>query len=413
MPNGVMTGTGTQADPWIVEDGWDFNALRNVTGGDWAELANDINLSMFANFAPINLSINLNGNGHLIHDFFIQNSGGNTGIFGSMTTLAGAREIRDVRLMGEVVAQGMGNTNHAGMLLGSLTNNNSSTTMNLSNIQCFGSISVIATGGTGGHNQGVGGCFGHIIINGTSSTTHISNCSFHGTIQYHVAFTGSNTGAVSSTNSRGVGGIIGVFHRSAGTNSSISRCITNLNLFIHGGTAASHHGGIIANLRTGGGSVNINRCVSVMSVQFTNTADLLQTHPMTVAGTIGHVFEGNGGVSLCAAHSDIIYDPPGEISALNLGGLIGGMNGTGTNTLANSYSVMRLINPNDLPMPEYLSVRGTGGLATQNITHSNTFFDATVLAEGWSGAVQRNEHGRTTAQLQNRAFLETQGWVFA
>jgi len=54
-------------------------------------------------------------------------------------------------------------------------------------------------------------------------------------------------------------------------------------------------------------------------------------------------------------------------------------------------------------------MRGIGG----QVVVTNSFFDSQVLAVGWSEAVTTPEWGRTTAQLQNQQFLESQGWVFA
>lgn len=74
-----------------------------------------------------------------------------------------------------------------------------------------------------------------------------------------------------------------------------------------------------------------------------------------------------------------------------------------------SYAVVEFRNPNSANLPATRSMRGIGG----QVVVTNSFFDAEVLAIGWSEAVTTPEWGRTTAQLQSRDFLELQGWVFA
>jgi len=107
-------------------------------------------------------------------------------------------------------------------------------------------------------------------------------------------------------------------------------------------------------------------------------------------------------------HSEVIYNPVGSVASLNIAG-IHCMRSTGTSNIATSYAVIDFNNPNNAELPPARSMRGIGGQVVVN----NSFFDADVLAVGWTEAVTTPEWGRTTAQLQSREFLELQGWVFA
>jgi len=122
-------------------------------------------------------------------------------------------------------------------------------------------------------------------------------------------------------------------------------------------------------------------------------------------------------VSLCGAHTDILYNPRESVAALLIGGLWSGFNSTNSGnhgSLVNSYAVLRIRNPNNREWPEIIRVNGmmliSGTMQTLAVTGS--FFDAEVLAEGWSGVVENANMGVTTAQLQSMEFLESQGWVF-
>jgi len=85
------------------------------------------------------------------------------------------------------------------------------------------------------------------------------------------------------------------------------------------------------------------------------------------------------------------------------------MRPSGTNPIVTSYAVIKFQNPNNTPLPTNRSIRGIGG----QVVVTNSFFDSQILAMGWTEDVANSEWGRTTAQLQSQAFLESQGWVFA
>ena len=161
MANGILSGAGTQSNPFIVEDGWDMNALRNLSADQWhwIELANDIYLNIFLNWIPIpSRRFNINGNAHAIKGLRIAGGSDHIGLFSQLETL----ETKDIRIEAEII-QPSSSTNSVGILCGRLVggafgalSGDPARIANISNIQCFGSITVTATGST----QPTGGCFG-------------------------------------------------------------------------------------------------------------------------------------------------------------------------------------------------------------------------------------------------------------
>jgi len=404
MANGVMLGTGTQNDPWIVEDAWDFNSLRNLSASDWhwLELANDINLGVFPNWTPIpSRRFNIDGNGKTISNLRIVISSGAAGLFVQLETL----ETKDLRVEAEIVHTST-STSDVGILCGRLVGGafgalaaDPPRTAIISNVQCFGNITVTVTGST----QPTGGCFGS-TWGEANVTLFIQNCAYYGNISCHI--TSSSTTSPSSTQLRSFGGILGAADaRSGSANYAISliNCISVVQFVMVGGTAQAIVGGILGATRAGN-APNINGCLAKARLLVTNTLPWTQT--IWFGGILGAGIVGCN-ISMCSAHSEVIYNPTGSVAALHMVGLHC-MRSTGTNPIHMSYAVIDFKNPNDTELPVTRSMRGIGG----QVVVTNSFFDAQVLALGWSESVTTPEWGRTTAQLQSQQFLESQGWVF-
>lgn len=402
MANGIITGSGTQAEPWIVEDGWDFNALRNIGSDVWAphwiELAEDISLAMFPAFTPIPMRyFNIDGKGHKITNVSI-NAG--TGLFETLRTW----DTKNIRIEGTIIHASSWLGDHIGFLcsvleLHTLNGSGGST----SNIQCFGSITARLPNNIALH--GIGGCFGLVRTSNAATALPgiVTDCAFYGMIDYTVAF--SLTTQPSGTNARGAGGITGIIDTdgSGRRGVTISRCVVVATFRINGGAAAILFGGIAAIIRSSQAS-NIGSCIAVTRMEFSNAA--ATTQMISAGGIASHNTIGNNTtISNCGAHMEVVYNPPAAISTL----LIGGILGVGAGNVVTSYAVLRFNNSNSVALPGSMLVRGIG----LNANNTNSFFDADVLAEGFTGEVANAAWGRTTAQLQNQKFLEIQGWVFA
>ena len=402
MAMGVLRGNGTQGNPWIVEDGWDLNALRNLptTEFQWVEIANNISLAMFANWIPIpSTRLNINGNGNVISDLFINSSGVNTGLFAELIS----QETRNIVLDGEIVCS-LNSNQGAGMLCGNIAwHVTGSTTPQFSvfsNIQCFGSIIANAAGAI----VGVGGCFGRTFLQ-SNLTVSIEDCTFHGSLLFST--THSSTLSPSNTQFRVCAGILGNGDsNSAAVNArvSIARCKTVAKYSVSGGPSPTGISGIFGGGRQSTSS-SICRCIARNELQFTNSA--VTTQPVWFGGIVSIAVNDSSIVS-CGALTDVNYNPLFGIGGLHVAG-IHCMRPSGTSPVTTSYAVIDFVNPNNVSLPATFSMRGLGG----NITTTSSFFDTTVLALGWNGDVIGSEFGRTTAQLQSRAFLESQGWVFA
>ena len=419
MAMGVMRGNGTRGNPWIVEDGWDFNALRDLPANDvesvaFVELGADINLSMFPNFVPINDKfINFDGKGFKITDFYIEVSNARCGLFGTLTI---TEYLRNVVLEGEVVSINNGSTWTGGMLVGHLEIAIEGDEL-IENIEAYGSMHLTQAGNA---LTTWGGVIGYIALPAAPRISHtfVSNCSFVGTV--NIDFRSTSTSQSSTAF-----GCITNFELGSRRRISISGCKSDVTAIIVGGlatTAANRNviGGIIgrANDTTNVISdrvVNIVACIGRLRVNFMPIPNLTSRH-MIFAGIVGHNNPMNNiptSVHRCAAFLELLYDPVIVPNGpFHLSGIIGlGADFWGTARSVNvnsSYSVISCINSNNLDMPANFSVHGIG----QNVVVGNSFFDTTVARSWWQGSISQEAHGRTTAQLQNRQFLESQGWVF-
>lgn len=103
MANGNFGGgNGTVNNPFLVEDAYDLDAIRQFIGDSkrYFIQVNDIDMSGFGNFVPIGngyssdvISIDYNGMGHKIYNLYIDNSHA-TGMNESKTALFGSLKSR-------------------------------------------------------------------------------------------------------------------------------------------------------------------------------------------------------------------------------------------------------------------------------------------------------------------------------
>jgi hypothetical protein len=406
MPNGTMTGSGTSVDPYIVMDGYDFNALRNITTSTSdiknIQLGSDISLSMYPIFTPIpSKYFNIDGQNHLVSDINILNG---RGIFETLNT----QLTKDLRVEGELIHSNV--TSPTGFLCGvlNLLTDNSK----LSNIQCFAGIAVTLTYADLGCK--FGGVAGQVYCSGSNNQMgYIENCIFYGTIQIMVAGTASSA---NNDTTRAIGGIVGytdTYSYSAGI--TITGCISIATFNISGKDSYLYVGGIVGAFRNGSNAVKptvVQKCVSKTKVYFTNT--VATTQPMYIAGITGYSWGSYSTIKQCCSHMDIIYDSIAPISSLYIYGVIANSNTTSiANVITQNYSVLSWENPNDASLPtSSLTAYGISG--TTIAAPSSSFYDADVLSieGGWPMAATDATLGRTTAQLKDQGYLESQGWVF-
>ena len=110
MANGILPGSGTIADPYIIEDGWDFDSIRNIptemAEHIYLELADDISLATFPLFAPIPTKhFNIDGKGHAITGINIASGTSSAGLFLDLHT---NDYIKDLILEGRVACSHSG-----------------------------------------------------------------------------------------------------------------------------------------------------------------------------------------------------------------------------------------------------------------------------------------------------------------
>lgn len=96
MANGLFAGgSGTELDPFLIEDAHDLNEIRNNTGAHY-KLINDIDLNISPyneneGWTPINGDVKLNGNFYTIHNLYINRLTTGQALFGTGTDSIGIR----------------------------------------------------------------------------------------------------------------------------------------------------------------------------------------------------------------------------------------------------------------------------------------------------------------------------------
>ena len=423
MANGVMPGSGTREDPFIVEDGWDFNALRNVPAINvdtvsFIELGADINLGMFPNFTPIpNRFFNIDGKGYVIQNVTVAASGASFGLdAGLFASLTSTEYIRNITIEGIVSVRSSGTgTGRVGLLAASL-NTAGATGNNVvyENIELYGSVEVASQGSTTSVILG-GGLAAHLSVASNQRAT-IRNCFFRG-VAHSIISNTATTGAPTLV----FGGLIGRIDLSFQAVAAFDLCITDVDLFVSGtnGTRIGVFGGICGdcsgptNTSTPGRMIAILSSIGKLAVNFNNIGAF--DRPQIYAGLMGRNDTSTASSMAAGMSTEIIncggfltinFDPSFPVGAQDFNGIHG--QGVRTGTVSSSYAVIEYNNPNDRELPAVFNIHGLGHVNAAG----NVFFDETVLRKTWSGDVSQPARGRTTSQLQSQTYLESQGWVF-
>lgn len=405
MANGILRGAGTQADPWLVEDAWDLDALRNLplTTWQWIEITENIDLRPFPNWTPIpNCRFNIDGKNHKIQNFNITGTG-SLGLFLQLET----HETKDIILEGEITNTAT-SFNSTGMFASRLicgtmaTGQTEMVRSTISNIQCFGSLNINITGATGC----AGGCFGEVYVDSQNHGS-IESCVFHGSIA--VRINNASSTSPSATQCRVCGGIVGTTTaRGSIVNSAllIQNCMSVCRFTLDGGNAHLGLGGILGAHRQFINNMRVSRCISQVEFNVANVNP--HTQAMWLGGIIGFSIQQTP-TEFCAAFLETLYNPTGDVASIAHGGIVATRTTTPVNEITNCYVVPLFSNPNDRPV-----LGGTYRKMGNNVNIHSSFFDSDVWESGdWTGLTLNDERGRTTAQLQSKQFLELQGWVFA
>ena len=425
MANGIMPGTGTREDPFIVEDGWDFNALRNIpatTAADVAfiELGADISLAMFPNFTPIpSRFFNIDGKGHKIRSVSLSMSGSSFGMDVALfSSLSCTEYIRNLTVEGmvSVRATGTGSGRVALLAANIRTAGISGSNVVIENIEAYGSVDV-GSQGSSTTAMLAGGIVAQLNVESSNRAT-IRNCFFNGVAHCNMTNTATTSGPTLV-----FGGIAGRTDLSFNCTAAFDLCISDVGLFVAGtnGVRLGAFGGICGDCSGPTNSSAANRIVAFMSsigkltINFNNIGSF--DRHLIFAGIMGRndtstASSGAAGMTTeimnCGGFLTINFDPAiSPMGVLDFNGLHG--QGVRSASASSSYVVMEYNNPNGRERPETFNIRGLGSVTAS----ANVFWDETVLRRTWSGEVAQPDRGRTTAQLQSQSFLESQGWVFA
>lgn len=269
---GTLSGEGTEASPYLVEDAEDLVAVStNVNSGEekWMtasyKLTADIDMSGVSNFTPIGKNVNyggsgtyfqgtFDGNGKEIKDITITSagSGSKVGLFGvaggkSMTTPA---VIKNLTLSGNITnkeSKGYSG-DYAGGIVAQATN--------LEVFNCLNKANV-----TNENNSYCAGIIGYQL---SDYTCHIDSCGNEGDI------TASN-GSSYSTSSAGVAGIVSSLYGGTRDNPNyITNCYNAGTITATNGYGAA---GIVSKYNNSTGSnaaITVSNCVNRGAIVMTS-----------------------------------------------------------------------------------------------------------------------------------------------
>lgn len=273
------SGTGTEADPYLVSNASELDLIRNYLGSassrTYFKLTADIDLTSFGNaWVPIGTNTayfygGLDGDNHTISNLRLQSYGSYHGLFG--ITAAGSI-IKNLNLASTCYILGDTETGSiTGRNNGTIQNCRSAATVNIGNAEAGGGLvglnngtitgssfsgSVAKSGGTVVSNK-LGGIAGN-----NPSGAIITNCSSSGTISgstWNGGLVGWNDGTINRSFSAGAvncnnnttGGLVGQ------NNGSINNSFSRVNV-----TGANYVGGLVGYH----GSGSITNCFSTGTV---------------------------------------------------------------------------------------------------------------------------------------------------
>ena len=147
MAQGVMTGTGTETDPYLIEDCYDFLTMNDTTtygGGNYFKLVENIDFNEhetyrfgFDDVTVVNRAVNLDGNNKTIYNIILKNyTTKSWAIFGGTNLLKDCNIANLIMINCEV-------TGTYGWMLVSMQNCNIGVSLhNSTTTQLFGGISM-------------------------------------------------------------------------------------------------------------------------------------------------------------------------------------------------------------------------------------------------------------------------------
>lgn len=349
-----MTGSGTQADPYIISDADDLQAIENDLTA-YYELGGDIDASATsdwnsgAGFLPIGqtdgFTGNFDGKGYSISDLYIDRS--STDYVALFRWTDAVSTIQRVSLTSADIT----GRDSVGALVGLIYD-----ACLIDNCNSSGSVS-------GRYNAG--GLIGY--LEDRNNTVTISGSYSTCTI------TATYTGA----------GFIGTIYDGAAT--TVSNCYATGNVTISDTTGASGSGGgFIMELR----EATISQCYATGSV----TAEVSSGNGKTSGGFVDYM--RGGSIVDCYAR--------GAVEATNAGGFLCEGSPTVAGTIDNAYSTGAIT--------AYVNGTNLGGFCWDNklITISNCFWDT----ETSGTATSDGGTGKTTSQMKLVPTFKDAGWDF-
>jgi len=291
MANGNFGGgDGTELTPFLVEDAYDLNAVRNNLSAHYKQTA-DIDLNIYSTgdgWIPIGQETVeftgvYDGDGYEIRNLWCNNLVGNNGMFGSIKDGA---KLKNILLKNTILARA---GDYTGGLVGGCENLSENAIVNCHVTGIINELNI--------NKRNIGGLIG--VVNSANTTT-IDNCSFEGQVFSSYASTASghiggligrkNTnllrcwskGSVIAPGTAFVGGLVGS-NLSGNCGYSYSLCDVQGSIYVGGfignqgvGTTLNcwSRGNVQGNGYVGGfiggqstGSPIINRCYSTGFVQ--------------------------------------------------------------------------------------------------------------------------------------------------
>ncbi len=321
------SGSGTEADPWVIMDAAQLNRVRDVldtTRHSYFKLGADIDLKEYDPWVPLTVEnldyrLYLDGQNHTISNMKVSGTK-YAGFVGLLT--GGLKNIK----FDSCTSTGTGGSS-AGIIGGWMGNNNASLTATLENVTCTNCM-VQSDAAANGSNATVGG------LCGNAGGTTFKNCSFQGELNEtnanaegaaggicghsYVACVFENCsfqGLINSNGSRNIGGICGKAEWKKNAEGTVVAVPEFKNCKSDGIITSTRDliGGIAAWI--GGG--NVTGCSSTMTLNVSKNASSNYGYS---GGIIGYSTSGSEVViDNCQYDGDIVLATNANVSA----GIIG------------------------------------------------------------------------------------------
>lgn len=232
MANGNFGGgDGTELTPFLVEDAYDLNAVRNNLSAHYKQTA-DIDLNVYSTDdgwipigqATVEFTGVYDGNNYEIRNLWCNNLVGNNGMFGYIRDGA---KLKNILLKNTIIARA---GDYTGGLVGRCENLSENAIVNCHVTGIINELNI--------NKQNIGGLVGRVDSVGA---TTIDNCSFEGQV----------FSSYVSTNSGHIGGLIGY------KNTNLARCWSKGSVIA---PSASFIGGLAGNNTAGDCGYSYSLC---------------------------------------------------------------------------------------------------------------------------------------------------------